>query len=116
MRLMGLAMALALAACGATESNNEYDGPALECDGIEADAQAVLDTHCARCHNPQNASGGFDFVADVDRILDGRINGMVARMKAGTMPPAGAEPRPSPRDIAAVETWRDCSVGASGGY
>jgi WD40 repeat protein/mono/diheme cytochrome c family protein len=84
-------------------------------------AEAVLKTHCHRCHG-QNGSleGGFNYVLDRDKlvtrkkIVPGQIeqSPLYKRIATGKMPPADVQPRPSAADIAIVKSWIE--AGAPG--
>jgi mono/diheme cytochrome c family protein len=76
-------------------------------------AQAVLQTHCYRCHGKDApAKGGFGYVLDRDRLVSrARIvpgkpedSELFQRVRDGEMPPA-KQPRPSPENVAVLRRW-----------
>ena len=75
----------------------------------------TLDWFCGSCHGAQairegNVQGGFDSVADLDRMvtlglvvpLSSVDSLLVQVMLNGSMPPPGVEPRPTRNDIQIV--------------
>ena len=79
-----------------------------------AEAAAVLERHCRRCHDGPEATGGFDIfdlegLQAKDLIEPGDPAGspIVQRMTAGEMPPETVQPRPTAAELAAVRTWID---------
>ncbi len=75
-----------------------------------ADARALLDEYCARCHNQRSAIGRDTGVmwdaVDLARVADHAevLERGVRRLRAGMMPPAGS-PRPDPETYAALTEW-----------
>jgi mono/diheme cytochrome c family protein len=82
-------------------------------------ARAVLEKHCAGCHGPGNAKGGFGYVLDRDRLVarsqvvpgSADESPLFQRIRDGEMPPA-KRPRPSKEEAALVQQW--ISNGAPG--
>src|SRR5260370_15375415 len=75
-------------------------------DALAGRAQAVLKTHCARCHGPDGVTkGGFGYVLDRDRlvarakVVPGQPDEseLYQRVRDGEMPPA-KQPRPTAND------------------
>ncbi|MDW8266024.1 MAG: c-type cytochrome domain-containing protein [Gemmataceae bacterium] len=82
-------------------------------------AQAILKTHCYRCHGQDGAvEGGVNYVLDLPRLVARRkvVPGksaespLYARVAAGEMPPPDEEPRPSEADIALLKKWIDAGA------
>src|SRR5947209_19761022 len=93
--------------------------PATAADALPARAEAVLKTHCARCHGPDSpGKGGFDFVLDRDKLvaLQKVLPGHAAdskpyqRARDGKMPPRSLRPRPGPPDLAALARCIDAGA------
>jgi len=81
---------------------------------LAAKAQAVLTTHCYRCHGKDGTDkGGFHYVLDRDKLLARNkvVPGKPAaseiykRVAAGEMPPPEQKVRPDKNDLAALEQW-----------
>lgn len=96
-------------------------GLAAEPNPVAQKAQAVLKTHCYRCHGADgNVEGGMNYVADLGRLVARKkvVPGkpdespLLRRMAAGTMPPPDVPTRPSADDFAAVRAW--VAAGAPG--
>jgi hypothetical protein len=96
----GLAVALLLTACDRT-------GP--------SDVAAVLEQHCAGCHNPTDLDGGFAFadldVARVDAHAE-TWEAVVRKLRTRTMPPAGTEPRPDLETYERLAGWLEGELDA----
>ena len=82
-------------------------------------AEAVLTTHCTRCHGDSGmAPGGIANMLDVSALRrSGHIvpgapeeSPVYRRMMGGTMPPAAVTVRPGTDDIEAVENWIACGA------
>jgi WD40 repeat protein/mono/diheme cytochrome c family protein len=88
-------------------------------------AQAVLKTHCHRCHGKNGSlEGGFNYVLDRDKLVTRKkvVPGQVEqsplykRLATGKMPPADVQPRPSAAEIAVVRSWIEAGApGVAGG-
>jgi len=85
-----------------------------DADNLAGKAQAVLKTHCSRCHTPDGkARGGFDFVLDRTKlvarakIVAGQPDEseIYQRVRDDAMPPKGAQPRVGPDDRALLKQW-----------
>ena len=76
------------------------------------DARAMLDTYCVTCHNQRLKTSGLALdTVDVavphgDPDLWERV---IARLRAGTMPPGG-RPRPSPATSRAIAGWLESAI------
>ncbi|MCB9762236.1 MAG: cytochrome c [Alphaproteobacteria bacterium] len=89
------------------------------CDALAAEALTVLSTHCAGCHANGRAEGGFDYLLDVDKLVelnkvrsgDPEGSALFNRMASGSMPPYGEGP--SDAEIEAVRGWIACGVDAA---
>ena len=72
------------------------------------DVAAVLDEHCAGCHNPTDLDGGFAF-ADLDAArVDAHAEtweAVVRKLRTRTMPPQGAERRPDAETYERLAAW-----------
>jgi len=82
-------------------------------------AEAVLKTHCYRCHGQDGSiEGGFNYVLDRDRLLArGKIipgkaleSSIYKRMAAEKMPPPSEKNRPSSDELALVKQWIDAGA------
>ncbi len=84
-------------------------------------AQAVLKTHCYRCHGQDGANeGGFNYSADLRQLVSRRrvIAGDAAKSKLlkrmlsadDPMPPAEEKQRPRADELAAVKKWIDAGA------
>lgn len=74
--------------------------------GFERDVQPVLTSVCSNCHNEKVSSGGMNIAAftDAASIAANREGWerIVARVRAGEMPPANFAARPSAQQVAAL--------------
>ncbi len=72
------------------------------------DVAAVLDEHCAGCHNPTDLDGGFAF-ADLDAArVDAHAEtweAVVRKLRTRTMPPQDAQSRPDAETYERLATW-----------
>jgi hypothetical protein len=96
----GAAVALILAAC-------DRMGP--------SDVTAMLEQHCAGCHNPTDLDGGFAF-ADLDAArVDAHADtweAVVRKLRTRTMPPAGTELRPDLATYERLAGWLEAELDA----
>ena len=87
---------------------------------VEEIMRDLLDGLCGSCHGAEairegNVQGGFDFVTDMDRMveegwvvpLSSEYSLLVQVMRNGSMPPPGVEPRPTRNDIQIVAQFID---------
>jgi hypothetical protein len=79
------------------------------------EATAVLEQHCAGCHNPTDLDGGFAFadldVARVDAHAD-TWEAVVRKLRTRTMPPAGTELRPDLETYERLAGWLEGELDA----
>lgn len=86
--------------------------------------QAILKTHCYRCHGQEGAvEGGLNYVADLNKLIarkkvipgDPAGSRLFKRIDDGTMPPPDEKPRLSEADIASIKRWiaGGAAVGAA---
>jgi WD40 repeat protein/mono/diheme cytochrome c family protein len=77
-------------------------------------AQAILKTHCYRCHGQDGVfEGGMNFVLDPAKLIARKkiVPGkptespLFLRIEKGTMPPVGEEPRVSATDREILKEW-----------
>jgi len=89
------------------------DDPKVE---LAQKAQAVLKTHCYKCHGEAGAvEGGFNFVADLDRlvirkrVIPGKAeeSPVYKRITNGTMPPPDVKSRMTDADKTLLKQWID---------
>ncbi|MCE9566070.1 MAG: WD40 repeat domain-containing protein [Planctomycetes bacterium] len=89
---------------------------------LAASAQAVLKTHCYRCHGQDGAiEGGINYVTDLGKLVarkkivpnEPNASRLFRRMDDGTMPPPGEKIRPTVEELEAIKKW--IAAGASGG-
>ena len=103
---LGLVVAIVLGACSPAHADRT------------ADAQAVIERHCLRCHSGAKARGDFDYIADTTRLVatglivpgDAGRSYLIERIVDGEMPPATVKVRPS-----AAEGVTGNSAAAGGG-
>ena len=90
--------------------------PSTAAAGTAANAHAILNKYCYRCHGEDGTSeGGFNFVLNLPKLVgtyvtakDSAHSLIYERMTAtndSAMPPIGEEPRPSPEELAALKAW-----------
>ncbi len=84
--------------------------------------QAILKTHCYRCHGQDGSvEGGMNYGTDLAKLVarkkvipnDPAASRLFKRIDEGTMPPPGEKSRPSSEEIASIKQW--ISAGAPGG-
>src|SRR5262249_15348952 len=77
-------------------------------------AQAVLKTHCYRCHGQQGAvEGGMNYILDLDKLVQRKkvVPGspdkspLYKKIVNNLMPPADEKPRPSDADRDVLRQW-----------
>jgi WD40 repeat protein/mono/diheme cytochrome c family protein len=94
----------------------EADEPALA-----AQAQAILRTHCHRCHGQDGSvEGGMNYGTDLAKLVsrkkvtpgDPAGSRLFRRVEEGTMPPPGETPRPSSDEIAVLKKWIEAGAPA----
>ncbi len=78
-------------------------------------AREILKTNCYRCHGQDgNVEGGLNYVLDRQQLVLRRkmvapgnpaASRLLQRVRAGEMPPADEQPRPSTEDIDLLEQW-----------
>jgi hypothetical protein len=82
---------------------------------IEQTVVDILRVNCGNCHIGTGSSGGFDYVDDIDRLIESGLiipgsredSPIYARMAEQTMPPASVEQRPTPGQIDLVGFFID---------
>jgi mono/diheme cytochrome c family protein len=100
-------------ATGGSSAVAAAGSPGEDCSGAEAQALALLQTHCASCHGPGTNTAGFDYVLDAQKLEStGKIvrgdalnSPLYKRMANGDMPPAAIPQRPSAQDMAVIFRW-----------
>lgn len=90
------------------------------CKDLSDQTLAILASSCAGCHGPDSSGqGNFDYVLDLEALLtSGKVKAgapaeslLYQRIENGSMPPQGAEPRPSDADATIVSRWiSECTV------
>jgi WD40 repeat protein/mono/diheme cytochrome c family protein len=104
LHLLAFAAALSLDPVRAQDSPKE----------LASQAQAILQTHCYRCHGREGlAEGGFDYVLDLTRLAarkkvrpgDPDKSPLFQKVSKGKMPPPEVAERPSERDVATLRQW-----------
>lgn len=87
---------------------------AEQANALAQQVQAILQTHCHRCHGIEGtAEGGVNYILDrrqlVGRgqVIPGNVNKsrLYKRVRGGDMPPEGEKPRLGERDIALLRQW-----------
>jgi mono/diheme cytochrome c family protein len=91
-------------------------------DPLAVRAQAILQSHCARCHGDGSpAKGGFDYVLDRnqlvarDQIVPGQPNAspLYQRVVKKEMPPADQKNRLRPAELAVLRQWIETGAPAA---
>lgn len=84
-------------------------------------AQAVLKTHCYRCHGQDGSiEGSMNYVTDLAKLVarkkvvpnDLKGSRLYRRIDDGTMPPPDENPRPSAAELAILKKWIDAGAPA----
>ncbi|MBN9122400.1 MAG: WD40 repeat domain-containing protein [Planctomycetes bacterium] len=84
-------------------------------------AQAVLKTHCYRCHGQEGSvEGSMNYVTDLAKLVarkkvvpnDLKGSRLYRRVDEGTMPPPDEHPRPSAAEIAVLKKWIEAGAPA----
>jgi mono/diheme cytochrome c family protein len=84
-------------------------------------AQAVLKTHCHRCHGQDGvAKGRFGYVLDRDKLIarnkvvpgSPSESELYQRVASNEMPPPGKTPRPGKDDLALLKRWIEAGAPA----
>lgn len=92
----------------------EPPGGGTEQQRLAAQVQAILKTHCYRCHGQDGVvEGGVNYIIDLGKLVARKkvIAGkpeesrLWRRMEEGTMPPPDEQPRPSAEELATVRRW-----------
>jgi hypothetical protein len=109
----------------ATAVRDEPPGPVEVGDVIDDSGPlkpitSTLTEQCGACHGAEAIAnrtvlGGFSCVEDVDCMvelgllvpLDSRRSSLIVRMRDGSMPPPGQQPRPTREDIERLERLMD---------
>ena len=90
-------------------------------DELSAKAQAVLQSHCYRCHGQDGSiEGGFNYILDPAKLVERKkiVPGkptespIYKRIANGSMPPVGEKVRPSDTELSALKEW--IAAGAAG--
>lgn len=100
-------------------------GAADDAAQLAQQAQAVLKTHCYRCHGQDGSvEGALNYVTDLGTLVarkkvvpnDPKGSRLFRRVDDGTMPPPDEQPRPSAAEIAALKQWIEAGAptGTSG--
>lgn len=100
-----------------TEGDRREDEPIAE-----EDVEAMLERLCGACHGAAasasgDVKGGFDFVGDLERLVDAALivpqdsanSLLIQQMRGGSMPPGNASPRPTPEEIQCIADYIDWS-------
>src|SRR6202043_291882 len=89
-------------------------GPEPDAPALARQARDVLQTNCHRCHGKDGAmEGGFNYVLDRSRLIARKKitpdqldhSALFRRVLDGEMPPADAQPRPGPDEVAVLRQW-----------
>jgi WD40 repeat protein len=79
-------------------------------------AQAVLKSHCYRCHGQDGAvEGGMNFILDREKLVSRRLvilgqadkSPLYRKVAGNKMPPPSEKTRPSAADLAVLKRWID---------
>ena len=77
-----------------------------------AEARALLDRYCVRCHNDRLTTAGLSLEAvDLDAVTASAeaLEGTVRKLRLGAMPPRG-NPRPEPATYVALASWLESEL------
>jgi hypothetical protein len=111
--VFGLSLLLALVALGATASSRQApaarSAPQARADAFDATVKPFLQTYCYGCHRGTQPAAGLDLtVYDTqESILNDqrRWNLVLARLKAGEMPPSQSRQQPAAAQRQSVIDW-----------
>jgi hypothetical protein len=102
---LGLLGALA----SSSQDTSSRTAPPTRADGFQTSVKPFLETYCYACHSGNQPAAGLDLTAYSDRdsfVKDQRRTNLVlARLKAGEMPPARAKQRPTSAQVQSVVDW-----------
>jgi WD40 repeat protein/mono/diheme cytochrome c family protein len=112
--LAPLAVLLALSAPSARAGDKQQQQLARQ-------AQAVLKTHCYRCHGQDGSvEGSVNYVTDLAKLVarkkvlpnDAKGSRLFRRVDEGTMPPPDEQPRPGAAEVAVLKKWIEAGAPA----
>jgi mono/diheme cytochrome c family protein len=86
--------------------------PRPDVQSAAGDARAMLDTYCVTCHNQRLKTAGLTLDAAEVTAPHGNPDlweRVIARLRAGTMPPAG-RPRPAAATAQAIAGWLESEI------
>jgi mono/diheme cytochrome c family protein len=98
--------------------------PTSAADELAAEARAVLEKYCHRCHGRDGSrEGGFGYVLDRARLIehkkvvpgDPARSRLLRRVAEGDMPPDGEQPRPTGDEVALLKRWVEAGAPDVGG-
>ena len=114
-RGFGALLTAAILALGVTASSRQAARNAAASDPFESSVKPFLQTYCVGCHAGSQPAAGFDLTAypsSQSVVSDPRRwNLVLARLKAGEMPPPTAPRQPTAAERQSVVSWID-AVGA----
>jgi WD40 repeat protein/mono/diheme cytochrome c family protein len=111
---LALVALVALAAPARADDSREHQQLAKQ-------AQAVLKTHCYRCHGQDGSiEGSLNYVTDLAKLVarkkvvpnDLKGSRLYKRIDDGTMPPPDENPRPSAAELAVLKKWIEAGAPA----
>lgn len=120
--LTSLAVVLAFSAASAhADDPKDPKVDAKQQQQLAQQAQAVLKTHCYRCHGQDGSvEGSMNYVTDLAKLVarkkvvpnDLKGSRLFRRVDEGTMPPPDEQPRPSAAEIAVLKKWIESGAPA----
>jgi mono/diheme cytochrome c family protein len=121
MRTTFLAPLAALLALSATPARADDKPDPKQRQQLARQAQAVLKTHCYRCHGQDGSvEGSMNYVTDLAKLVarkkvlpnDSKGSRLFRRVDEGTMPPPDEQPRPGAAEVAILKTWIEAGAPA----
>jgi mono/diheme cytochrome c family protein len=112
------ALLVSLGLLGALASSSQdtpgRTAPVTRADGFQTGVKPFLQTYCFGCHSGNQPAAGLDLTSYSDRdsvVRDQRRwNLVLARLKAGEMPPAQARQRPTSAQVQSVTEWIEATA------
>lgn len=113
-RLHSMVMAAVVGITLIWSSALSAEEPAAEDMQLATRVQAILKTHCYRCHGQDGVvEGGVNYITDLGKlvarkkVVAGKLeeSRLWRRLEDGTMPPPEEQPRPSSEELAVVRQW-----------
>ncbi len=98
--------------CVSNDDTQEQVVDTSDPEALAQSAYALLDTHCASCHDHGAIEGGVSYVLDRDRLVEtGKVlpgdegSPLLFRVSNGSMPPSYASTSLTPEEAATLKAW-----------